>query len=521
MRLFPSSTGDFQVEKGDLANLDMLELARYFSLPFQNQEEIAEFLGQYLSADAAELKNRQAVLQALRTVGQVEEKLERLTRNARALIQKIGRLAAERTASVLIFCNTGQSALSDYLKLVDEYQALLAACPQAALQDERAALDRLLQSDRYRGAQAVLEEIQAAYAGFQSIDIGCNVNGFGEVNDFGIIGFNQEQEPLRSLLSDEPGKAICVAAHIPYPRVGALAELEAHFHAGFERRFHGQLRSIGRLLDQVDFQGIAAWAEQIHSLQLYQAALSMIQRYQSQGCPVCVPVYLDDRIQLEAVSYPHLSLQGRPAVPVSAALPRAHIALVTGPNHSGKTSFLKSLAQCVLLSHLGMMVPAEAFATPIYHQVITLFSAGEENGSNQSRYELELTIIRKMYERSDSATLLLFNEPLTATNPEEAVPILADLLSRMVQRGCTQLVVTHYYEVYDRLMAQLPDQVSSFITETAIEEGQIRYGYRVQASAPKPQRYAHMIAEKYGLTAERILQDKQLAALIHAYLETD
>lgn len=208
-------------------------------------------------------------------------------------------------------------------------------------------------------------------------------------------------------------------------------------------------------------------------------------------------------------------------MPVSAALPRAHIALVTGPNHSGKTSFLKSLAQCVLLSHLGMMVPAEAFATPIYHQVITLFSAGEENGSNQSRYELELTIIRKMYERSDSATLLLFNEPLTATNPEEAIPILADLLSRMVQRGCTQLVVTHYYEVYDRLMAQLPDQVSSFITETAIEEGQIRYGYRVQASAPKPQRYAHMIAEKYGLTAERILQDKQLAALIHAYLKID
>ena len=110
MRLFPSSTGDFQVEKGDLENLDMLELARYFSLPFQNQEEIAGFLGRYLSADAAELKNRQAVLQALRAVGQVEEKLERLTRNARALVQKTGRLAAERGASALIFCNTGQSA---------------------------------------------------------------------------------------------------------------------------------------------------------------------------------------------------------------------------------------------------------------------------------------------------------------------------------------------------------------------------------------------------------------------------
>lgn len=76
--------------------------------------------------------------------------------------------------------------------------------------------------------------------------------------------------------------------------------------------------------------------------------------------------------------------------------------------------------------------------------------------SNQSRYELELTTIRKMYERSDSATLLLFNEPLTATNPEEAIPILADILCRMAQRGCTGLLmVTHYYEIYDWLTQRL------------------------------------------------------------------
>ena len=45
MRLFPHYTGDFRVEKEDLDNLDMLELARYFSIPFKNQEEIAGFLG--------------------------------------------------------------------------------------------------------------------------------------------------------------------------------------------------------------------------------------------------------------------------------------------------------------------------------------------------------------------------------------------------------------------------------------------------------------------------------------------
>lgn len=521
MRLFPHYTGDFRVEKEDLDNLDMLELARYFSIPFKNQEEIAGFLGRYLSADEAELKNRQAVLQALQSVDKVREKLERLTRDAWALIQKVGRLTAERAASLIIFCNTGKSALNDYLKLVDEYRALLADCPVDMLQEERAVLARLIQSERYCSAQKALEEIKTAYAGFHSLDIGCNVNGFGEVSDFGIIGFNLEQEPLASLLSDEPGKTICLAARIPYLRVGALAELETHYHAGFERRYHAQLRSVGQLLDQIDFEGIAVWAEQINSLELYQAALSMIQRYKAQGVPLCIPVYQDDHVRLDSVAYPHLSLRDGSAVPVSAAFPQAHIALVTGPNHSGKTSFLKSLAQCVLLSHLGMMVPAASFATPVYHQVITLFSAGEENGSNQSRYELELTTIRKMYERSDSATLLLFNEPLTATNPEEAIPILADILCRMAQRDCTALVVTHYYEVYDWLTQRLPERISSFVTEATIEAGQIRYGYRVHASAPKPQRYAHMIAEKYGLTAENILEDKQTAALIHAYLEAD
>ena len=94
----------------------------------------------------------------------------------------MGRLTAERAASLIIFCNTGKSALNDYLKLVDEYRALLADCPVDMLQEERAVLARLIQSERYCSAQKALEEIKTAYAGFHSLDIGCNVNGFGEVS---------------------------------------------------------------------------------------------------------------------------------------------------------------------------------------------------------------------------------------------------------------------------------------------------------------------------------------------------
>ncbi len=244
----------------------------------------------------------------------------------------------------------------------------------------------------------------------------------------------------------------------------------------------------------------------------------MIRKFQFQGYPICVPAYQKGGMNLDQAYYPQLCLKVGQVVPVSATLPRSNVALVTGPNHSGKTSFLKSVAQCVLFSHLGMMVPAAAFTTPVYHQMMTLFSAGEENGSNQSRYELELAILRKMHERSDDATLLLYNEPLTSTNPEEAVSILSDSLCRLAQRGCTQLVVTHFYDVYDQLIGKLSDQLSSYVTDAEIDHGQIHYGYRIRPAVPNPQHYAHMIAQKYGLTAESILKDESLIALIHAYL---
>ncbi len=224
MGLFPKHTGDFWVEKADLANLDMLELAQFFSPTFKDRQEIFAFLNRNLSADEAELKKRQAVLQALRTVTGIEEKLERLIQSAQMLIQKTRGLRAERSTSLLTYCNTGKAALIRYLTLTKEYQALLTDCPDPELQSEKLAMGRLFQSDCFQVAHMALEKIEEVHIEFHSIDIGCNVNEHGEVTDFGIIGFNLDQGPLTSLLRGESGKLPCLSDHIPYGRLGPLAE---------------------------------------------------------------------------------------------------------------------------------------------------------------------------------------------------------------------------------------------------------------------------------------------------------
>ena len=91
-----------------------------------------------------------------------------------------------------------------------------------------------------------------------------------------------------------------------------------------------------------------------------------------------------------------------------------------------------------------------------------------------SRMGVEIKILAEMLEQVESEDLALINEPLTSTNPVEAISICGDLVEKFLEKRVTCMMVTHLYDVYFLLRSTLPDSLQprlvSLVTEARYQE---------------------------------------------------
>ncbi len=270
-----------------------------------------------------------------------------------------------------------------------------------------------------------------------------------------------------------------------------------------------------RSLRDLPVETAEAWIEAMRPMAFYLVALDLAHRMAGDGRPLCRPTRDRQAFRFAQMHSPHLILQGRPSVPYTHRMDAPSLALVTGANHAGKTTFLKTLAQNCLLAQMGFLVPAKAFAFPFSRSMHAVFAAGESAGLDRSRFEQEVLALREAIRLADPDALLWLNEPFTSTNPAEAADMLADALKVVRQKGASLCCVTHLYEVYDRLSeAAVP--VQSLVVER--EEGPNGLSFRLEDKAPDGISYARAVAEAFGVNAERYVEDPELLGSIRAFL---
>jgi DNA mismatch repair ATPase MutS len=103
--------------------------------------------------------------------------------------------------------------------------------------------------------------------------------------------------------------------------------------------------------------------------------------------------------------------------------PDAPLALITGPNMAGKTTFMKSIGLSVYLAQLGMQVPAASMQLRPFERVITSMGATDTVASGCSYFLSELRRLQVAVSALEDRRrcLLLFDEVLRGTNSEDAL----------------------------------------------------------------------------------------------------
>jgi len=154
------------------------------------------------------------------------------------------------------------------------------------------------------------------------------------------------------------------------------------------------------------------------------------------------------RLALRAARHPLLDPQLRAAggacVPLDLDLGGAHALVVTGPNTGGKTVALKSVGVLVLLAQAGVPITAAPDSElPVFARVVADIGDEQSIEAAQSTFSSHLRHVVDAVQAAGPRTLVLLDELMAGTDPEEGAALARVVLRRLAAAGGVTLVTTH------------------------------------------------------------------------------
>jgi DNA mismatch repair protein MutS len=122
--------------------------------------------------------------------------------------------------------------------------------------------------------------------------------------------------------------------------------------------------------------------------------------------------------------------------------------LITGPNMSGKSTYMRQIALTAILAQIGCFVPAAEAALPIFDQVFTRIGAADDLISGQSTFMVEMLEARNAIVNATQNSLILFDEIGRGTSTYDGMALAQAIIEYIHNRlGAKTLFSTHYHEL--------------------------------------------------------------------------
>jgi len=131
--------------------------------------------------------------------------------------------------------------------------------------------------------------------------------------------------------------------------------------------------------------------------------------------------------------------------------PEKHLALITGPNMAGKSTYMRQVALIVLMAQIGSFVPAQRATIPITDHIFTRVGASDDLASGQSTFMVEMYEVAHILRHVTSNSLVILDEVGRGTATYDGLSIawaVTEYLASQVIKPKT-LFATHYHELTD------------------------------------------------------------------------
>jgi len=152
----------------------------------------------------------------------------------------------------------------------------------------------------------------------------------------------------------------------------------------------------------------------------------------------------------------------------------AQMVILTGPNMSGKSTYLRQVALIVLLAQIGSFVPADSASIGIVDRIFTRVGAQDEVAMGRSTFMVEMEETANILNHATPGSLVILDEIGRGTSTYDGISIaqaVAEYIHNHPQLGAKTLFATHYHELVE--LAKTLPRVKNFNVAVAEEDGKV------------------------------------------------
>lgn len=188
-----------------------------------------------------------------------------------------------------------------------------------------------------------------------------------------------------------------------------------------------------------------------------------------------------------------------------------HTLLITGPNMSGKSTYMRQLAIIIIMAQMGSFVPATKANLPIMDKIFTRIGASDDLVSGESTFMVEMKESKNAICNATKDSLILFDELGRGTATYDGMSLARAILEYVTKEiGCKTLFSTHYHELTS-IERELPS-IKNVHVSAVEENGSITFLHKIKNGA-LDKSYGIHVAKLAGLPESIIKNASQILSV--------